>query len=80
MSQTMPRIMTLEEIEAEFDSEWVLINEPEVRENLTIIRGEVIWHGKDRDELDRKIGEIPGLWSLAVWYTGQPPEGMEFIL
>lgn len=66
----MNEIMTAEEINARFDSEWVLIGDPETEENLMLKRGTVLWHGKDRAEMYRKIAELPRPLKLALHYTG----------
>lgn len=71
--------LTIEEIYARYDSEWVLVQDPEVNEHLEVVHGKVVWHSKDRDEVDRKAIELR-LKSSATLYTGKPPEGMEFLL
>ncbi len=40
--------MTISEIESEFDSEWVLVDEPETNEQLEVLKGKVLHHSKDR--------------------------------
>jgi hypothetical protein len=66
----MSQVMTIEEINSQFESEWVLVSEPEVEDNLLVKRGEVVWHGKDRSELDRKVQELPEPFNIAILYTG----------
>jgi hypothetical protein len=75
----MDEIMTIEEIEDQFDSEWVLVEDPEVDEQLQVIRGRVLWHSKDRDEIDQKLLELRPK-SFATLYTGEIPEGTAIIL
>ena len=41
--------MTIEEIETQFDGEWVLIGDPETDEALQVTRGKVLSHSVDRD-------------------------------
>jgi len=65
----MGEIMTAEEINARFDSEWVLVADPETEENLTVTRGRVLWHGKDKTELYRKLDEFDPRCA-AILYTG----------
>jgi hypothetical protein len=72
-------MLTKQEIEERYPSEWVLIEDPEVDEQLDVIRGKVIWHSPDRDEVDRKMLELRPK-SPATVYTGAWPEGMEYIL
>lgn len=65
----MGEIMTAEEINARFESEWVLVADPETEENLTVTRGKVLWHGKDKAELYRKLDEFHPRYA-AILYTG----------
>ena len=75
----MGEIMTLAEIETRFDSEWVLIEDPEMDEHLEVVRGKVIWHSKDRDEVYRKDMELRPK-SATYLYTGKMPENMAIVL
>ena len=69
----MDMVMTFEEIERNFESEWVLVKDPVVDKNFRVIKGEVICHSKDRDEIDRKAVELR-LRSSAFLYTGKTPK------
>ncbi|MBM4032188.1 MAG: hypothetical protein FJ291_10425 [Planctomycetes bacterium] len=71
--------MTMEEIEARFDSEWVLIVDPEYESDLQVKRGRVVCHSKDRDEAYRKALELRPKHS-AFYYIGGFPEDMAFAL
>jgi hypothetical protein len=75
----MDKVMSWAEIEATFDSEWVLIEDPELTPMLEIIRGKVVFHGKDKDKLHQKMRELRPLRS-AVIFVGDPPKDLEFIL
>ncbi len=75
----MNETLLLEEIERRFDSEWVLLEDPETTPDLEIIRGKVLWHSKDRDEVYRKAIELRPKHS-AILYTGTIPEDMVVIL
>jgi hypothetical protein len=75
----MNEVLTVAEIKSKYDSEWVLIEDPQTNEALEVQSGKVLYHNKDRDEFDRKaLGFHPK--RFAVLYTGKPPEGMEFAL
>ncbi|HZT40870.1 MAG TPA: hypothetical protein VFA07_01710 [Chthonomonadaceae bacterium] len=63
-------VMTMQEIKARFPSEWVLIEDPETNEYLEVLCGKVLWHTRDRDELDRKLLEL-GPHHSAVLYIGE---------
>ena len=71
--------MTYEEIEAQYESEWVLIGSPETDEALNIRRGAVLHHSKDREEVyDRALRLRPS--RSAVIYTGAMPENTAIVL
>jgi len=69
------KVLTLAEIEKRFDKEWVLVGDPEFDANDTLIRGTVLWHSKDRDEVYRKDLELRTR-SAAYLYTGPTPENI----
>ena len=75
----MNEVMTAEEINEKFPSEWVLVEDPETEPNLTVIRGKVLWHSPDRDELYQKLKELKPIHS-AILYTGSIPDGMVVVL
>jgi hypothetical protein len=75
----MDEVMTLQEINSHFPSEWILIADPEVDKHLRVMRGRVVIHSKDRDEVDRKAVELR-LKSSAFHYTGEIPEGTAIVL
>ena len=41
--------MTIEEIETQFDGEWVLVGDPELDPYNKVARGQVLCHSVDRD-------------------------------
>ena len=67
----MNELMSLAEIQAQFESEWVLVENPETTETLEVKEGKVLWHSKDRDEVYRKARELRPRHS-AIFYTGSP--------
>ncbi|MDE2938734.1 MAG: hypothetical protein OXR67_07410 [Chloroflexota bacterium] len=75
----MNEVMTLKEIEEIFISEWVLVADPELTPQFEVVRGKVVYHCADRDELYRKIGEL-GLERSAILYTGSVPEDLVLML
>ncbi len=75
----MDEVLTREEIEQRFSSEWVLVAEPEVDEHLRVVRGRVVVHSKDREEVDRKAIELR-LPSAAYLYTGEMPANTTIVL
>lgn len=75
----MAEMMTLSQIERQFESEWVLVENPETNQNLELQAGEVLWHSKDRDEVYRKAVELRPR-RFAMLYTGKMPKGTAIIL
>ena len=75
----MNPVMTLEEVNNQFQSEWVLFGDPELDANLKVVRGSVLWHGKDENELDRKLLQLKPR-SAATVYTGMLPDDVVVVL
>ncbi len=75
----MNEILTMEEIEQQFDGEWVLIEDVETDEKLEVVRGKVVFHGKDKDGLHEKAMKSKSD-HLATLYIGKPDSKMEFLL
>jgi hypothetical protein len=75
----MDTILTIAEIENQFDSEWVLVSDPETDEALEVRGGNVLWHSPDRDEVYQKAIELRPR-RFAVLYMGQLPEDVAIIL
>jgi hypothetical protein len=75
----MNDILSIEEIKAQFPSEWVLIGEPEVDESTRVRAGRVVFHSPDRDDVDRKAIELR-LPHFAVRYCGPLPENLVLFL
>lgn len=71
--------MTVEEMEARFDSEWVLVEAPRTNDALEVLGGTVIHHSKDRDEVYREAVALRSE-RCAVLYTGEIPEGVAVVL
>ena len=75
----MDEILTIAQIEAAFDSEWVLIDDPRTDDALKVCGGTVRWHGKDRDEVYRRAVEFRPK-RFAIVYTGKMPQGTAIVL
>ena len=74
MSETMTsETMTLSEIEARFDNEWVLVEDPEYDQNNEVVRGKVLFHSKNRDEMYAKAMQLRPKRSASL-YTGPVPD------
>ncbi len=75
----MDTILTLTEIKTQFESEWILIEEPETDKSLEVQNGKVRFHSKDRDEVYRVAIKLHPK-RFAMFYTGTIPEGTAIIL
>jgi hypothetical protein len=75
----MDEVLTMAEIEAKFESEWVLIENPQTNKALQVPRGIVRWHGKNRVEVYRHaIQSRPK--RFAIVYTGKMPRDTAIVL
>ncbi len=72
-------MLTVKEIKERFDAEWVLLGDPELTEDLQVVRGRVLCHSADRDEVYRKAVELRPKHS-AYLYTGRVPENTVIML
>lgn len=75
----MGEILTIMQIESQFQSEWVLIEEPQTDEALAVQSGAVRWHSKDREEVYRKAVETHPK-RFAILYTGKMPQDTAIVL
>jgi hypothetical protein len=75
----MKEVLSFFEIKKRFDSEWVLVGNPETDDELNVKQGIVLWHSKDRDEVYRKAREIHPNHS-AILYTGKLPDDAAVVL
>ena len=75
----MNQLLTISEIETQFPSEWILIEDPETDDSLAVLGGTVRWHSTDRDAVYRKAVELQPQ-RFAVIYTGEIPEDAAVVL
>jgi len=54
----MEQVLTLEEMKKQFDGEWVLVGDPELTEMNEVVRGQLLCHSKDRDEVYSRMLEL----------------------
>lgn len=74
-------VLTMDEIKERYADEWVLIDEYENNPaTLEVLRGKVVCHSKERDEVYRRLGELPSPKRIAVYYTGTLRKDMVFVL
>jgi hypothetical protein len=65
-------VLTIEEIEARYPSEWILIVDPVTSDEKGIESGRVVFHSPDRDEMYRQAIEVRPQ-RFAFHYTGRMP-------
>ena len=77
MTETMTAaaVMTLTEIEERFDDEWILVENPEYNQYGEFVRGAVLFHSVDRDEMDAALMRLRPKYATSL-YTGPIPENI----
>jgi len=75
----MSEMVSMAEIQRDYDSEWVLLEDPQTSESLEIQKAKVLFHSKDRDEVYRKAREVHPKHS-AIIYTGVLPKEAVVVL
>lgn len=75
----MAELLSAQEIQNRYDGEWVLIGDPEVDASLSVQRGWVLWHSKDRDEVYRQA-RILKPKHCALLFLGRLPEDAAVVL
>lgn len=75
----MGEIMSFQEMRSQYSGEWLLIAYTELDEEMNVIRGEVLAHSPDRDEIYRALLSVKGK-AVAVEYTGVIPEDLAVVL
>jgi hypothetical protein len=75
----MSKILTRKEIETRFDAEWILIADPELDRHMNVLRGEVVSHSRERDEVYQKAIDLR-LKHSAFLYIGEVPGDAVFVL
>ena len=82
MAQTLPaasaseaqpgEVLTLSQMEARYPDEWLLIESPELDDDMEIIKGRIIAHSPDRALVDREALTRRPKFS-AYHFTGELP-------
>lgn len=75
----MDATLTIAAINTQFNSEWVLIEDPRTDVSLEVQSGKVIAHSKDRDEVYRQAAALkPG--RFAIVFTGSMASDAAIVL
>lgn len=75
----MTQILSLAEMQQHYKNEWLLIAYTELDEDLNVIRGEVLTHSPDVDDIYNALPQRQGR-AVAIEYVGEIPEDLAFIL
>jgi hypothetical protein len=78
-TKSKPRTISVKDMHRRYPGEWILIGNPVSDKHLNPIRGEVLFHSKDRDEMYRAALKAKPK-HFATLYTGEPDPDMEFVL
>ncbi len=70
----MDEVLSIEEIRSRFDGEWVLVGDPEFTDMNEVIRGTVLCHSKERDEVYRKVMELRPASSAVLCFKKVPDD------
>ena len=66
----MDEILTIEEMKARFQAEWLLVEEPQTDEYYAVKKGRVRCHSKVKADIYKRIAELRPK-SCAFVYTGE---------
>ena len=75
----MSDVLTVAGIQAQFPSEWALVEDPNTNELLELQIGNVLYHSKNREEVYRKAVELRPK-KFAMLYTGTIPPNTAIVL
>lgn len=75
----MEENLTIAQIEEQFESEWVLVENPQTNDALEVQSGKVLCHSKDRNEVYRKAVELRPK-RFAMLYTGTMPKDAAMVI
>ncbi len=78
--QPIGEILTVEEIRGRYPREWVLIADTESDDLWNVIRGEVLAHSPEREEIDRALTKFQDVRSISIEYTGPIPDEYSVVL
>ena len=67
-------ILTAAEIRDRYPREWVLIADTESDDLWNVIRGEVLAHSPEREEIDQALTKFQDVRSISIEYTGPVPD------
>jgi hypothetical protein len=75
----MTKVLTMKQLESHYSGEWVLLVNPVHDKLMAPIRGELIFHSKDRDEVYKEAHKRKDAHT-AIFYVGKLPEDLVVVL
>lgn len=75
----MPEILTIDEMKHHYDGEWLLIAYTELDDQLRVLKGEVLIHSPNRDDIYNALSLGRGR-DVAIECFATIPEDAAFIL
>ncbi|MBK8442422.1 MAG: hypothetical protein IPL35_02960 [Sphingobacteriales bacterium] len=83
-----PQVLTIAEIKAQYPDQWVLVGNPQMREDNFVgavidmlLSGVPLYHSKDKREIAYKIQELrQGFEDTVCVFTGRMPKNRKFWL
>ncbi len=75
----MKKIFTMKDLEALYSGEWVLLVNPKHIERLDRLRGELVFHSKNRNEVYKEAHKRKDAHT-AILYVGKLPEDLAVVL
>jgi len=73
-------ILTAAEIRDRYPREWVLIADTESDDLWNVIRGEVLAHSPEREEIDQALTKFQDIRSISIEFIGPIPDEYSVIL
>jgi hypothetical protein len=71
--------LSIDEINRQFEGEWVLLEDPEFAEDDEVLGGRLLFHSDDRDALDKRALELRPQHS-AIFFVGEPDPDLVYVL
>ena len=75
----MKKVFTMKELEARYSGEWVLLVNPIHSKLMEPVRGELVFHSQDRDEVYKEAHKRKDAHT-AIFYVGKLPEDLVVVL
>ena len=75
----MKKVFTMKELETLCSGEWVLLVNPKQIDRLERLRGELVFHSKDRNKVYREAHKRKDTHT-AIFYVGKLPEDLVVVL